>query len=133
MRIPSRTHDGPRLGSAAALAGVILLTAACASTPLPPTRSLDAARTAVSNAEKGEAGRYAQPEMSAARDKLAAADVAAARENMVAAERLSEEARVDAELAVAKTAAAKADAVNKQMRVGSEALSDEMQRAGEQR
>lgn len=132
MRIPTQTHGGPRLGSFVALLGVIFLAGACASTPLPPTRSLDAARTAVRNAERDEAGRYAQPELSAARDKLAAADVAAARENMVAAERLSEEARVDAELATAKTDAAKAIAVNKQMRVGGEALSDEMQRAGEQ-
>ncbi len=133
MRIPSQTHDGPRLGSAAALASVILLASACASTPLAPTRSLDAARTAVSNAEKTEAGRYAPSELSEAREKLAAADVAAARENMRLAERLSDEARVEAELAAAKTDAAKAMAVNKEMRQGSEALSDEMQRAGDQR
>lgn len=133
MRIPSRTHHGSRLGSAAALAGVILLAGACASTPPVPTRSLDAARTAVTNAEKAEAGRYASPELSEARDKLAAADVAAAKKNMVVAAQLSEEARVEAELAAAKTEAAKAIAVNKQMRVGSEALSDEMERAGDQR
>jgi len=133
MRIPSRTYDGPRLVSAATLAGVILLAGACASAPPPPTRSLDAARTAVTNAEKAEAGRYASPELSEARDKLAAADVAAARENMVVAKQLGEQAQVEAELAAAKTEAAKAKAVNEQMRVGSEALSDEMERAGEQR
>lgn len=133
MRILSQTQAGSRLGSAAALAGVILLAGACASTPPAPTRSLDAARTAVSNAEKGEAGRYASPELSEARDKLAAADVAVARENMVVAKQLGEQAQVEAELAAAKTAAAKAKAVNEQMRVGSDALSDEMERAGEQR
>jgi len=132
MRAPSRTRSGLRLGAAAGLAGTILLAGACASTPPAPTRSLDSARTAVANAEKAEAGRYASNELAEARDKLASADSAVAGKNMLAAERLADQARVEAELASARTEAAKAAAVNKEMRLGGDALSEEMQRAGDQ-
>jgi hypothetical protein len=133
MRATSRTRSGLRLGAAAGLAGTILLAGACASTPPAPTRSLDSARTAVTNAEKAEAGRYASNELAEARDKLASADSAVAGKNMLAAERLADQARVEAELASARTEAAKAAAVNKEMRLGGDALSEEMQRAGDQR
>ena len=51
---------------------------------------------------------------------------------MLAAERLADQARVEAELASARTEAAKAAAVNKEMSLGGDALSEEMQRAGDQ-
>ena len=50
---------------------------------------------------------------------------------MIAAERFAQEARVQAELASARTASAKAAAVNKEMERGADALTEEMQRAGE--
>jgi len=40
---------------------------------------------------------------------------------------------VEAELAAARTEAAKAAAVNKEMNLGADALAEEMQRAGDQR
>jgi len=133
MLTPSRTHYGLRLTGAAGLAGVILLAGACASPPPVPTRSLDAARTAVTTAEKADAGRFAAAELAAAREKLAQADSAVTGENMLAAERLAEQARVEAELASARTDAAKAMAVNADMRKGNDVLRDEMQRTGDQR
>jgi len=132
MRATPRTLSGLRLGAAAGLAGTMLLAGACASTPPAPTRSLDSARTAVVNAEKADAGRYAAAELGEARDKLASADKAVAAENMLTAERLADQARVEAELASARTEAAKAAAVNKDMRLGIQALGEEMQRAGDQ-
>jgi len=42
----------------------VLLLAACASTPPAPTTNLQAARQAISNAERADAGRYAAGELS---------------------------------------------------------------------
>lgn len=117
----------------AGAAGLLVLLGACASTPPVPDSALDAAKVAISNAEKAEAGQYAGAELGEAREKLALADSAARDENMVVAERLARESRVQAELASARTAMAKAAAVNTEMERGADALTEEMQRAGEPR
>ena len=88
---------------------------------------------AISNAEKAEAGQFAAAELGEARAKLALADSAVREESMIVAERFAQESRVQAELASARTAMVKAAAVNKEMERGADALSDEMQRAGEPR
>ena len=129
IRIPR----GPRCCSAMGLTGAILLATACASTPSAPTRALDAARTAISNAERADAGRYAAAELGEARQKLASADSAVQDQSMLVAEQFAEQSRVEADLASARTEAAKAAAVNKEMNLGADALSEEMQRAGDQR
>jgi len=115
----------------AGLAAILMLVGACASTPPAPESALDAARVAISNAEKADAGRFAGAELGEARDKLALADTATRDENMVVAERLARESQVQAELASARTAAAKAASVNEEMGRGADALAEEMQRAGE--
>jgi hypothetical protein len=86
---------------------------------------------AISNAEKADAGQFAGAELGEAREKLASADSAVREENMIVAERFAQESRVQAELASARTASAKAAAVNKEMEHGADALTEEMQRAGE--
>lgn len=108
------------------------LLAGCASTPPAPTSSLDAARMAVVSAERFDAGRFAVSELGAARQKLALAETAVREERMAEAERLAVEAKVEAELAYAKTEATKAAAINAEMQRGAEALTEEMQRTGEQ-
>ena len=118
---------------AAGMAGVLLLVGACASAPPAPDSALDAAKVAISNAEKAEAGKYASSELGEARERLALADNAVRDEDMVAAERFARESQVEAELASARTAAAKAKSVNEEMERGADALSEEMQRAGEPR
>ncbi len=115
-----------RLGLAGLLGSVLL--AGCASTPPAPVTSLDAARTAIVSAERFEAGRFAASDLSAARQKLALADAAVRDENMELASRLAMESLVGAELAYAKTETAKAEAINREMRSGAEALRDEMRR-----
>jgi len=117
----------------AGLAGILMLVGGCASTPPAPESALDAARVAISNAEKAEAGQFAGAELGEARQKLAMADNAVRDENMVVAERFARESQVQAELASARTAAAKAAAVNVEMGRGADALAEEMQRAGEPR
>ncbi len=117
----------------AVMTGTVLLVGACTSTPPAPTQSLDAARTAITTAEKADAGRYAVVELGEARQKLSAAEKAVTEMNMIAAEQLAEQALVEAELASARTETAKAVAVNKEMNQGADALAEEMQRSGDQR
>jgi hypothetical protein len=137
MNETTRTNCRLRLCAAAALTGAIALVAACASNPPAPTSSLDAAKVAISNADKADAGQYASAELGEARQKLALADTAMSgkdgksEKSMVTAGRLADEARVEAELASARSAAAKAAVVNTEMNRGADALTEEMQRAGE--
>ncbi|HEY6452995.1 MAG TPA: DUF4398 domain-containing protein [Steroidobacteraceae bacterium] len=111
---------------AAALSGVMML-AACASTP-PPTASLRLAQQSIATAEQNEAGRYAPGELAQARSQLAAADAAVTDKQMITAKRLAEESSADAEFAAAKTADAKANAVNGEMQHGTGEMIEEMQR-----
>jgi len=100
---------------------------ACASLS-PPTASLQAARQSISDADRAEAGRYASAELGEARTKLASADTAVAQQKMTMAERLADESRAEAELASAKTANVKANAVNDEMKRSTSTLIEEMQR-----
>ena len=116
--------------AAAGLVATLALLVGCASAPPVPESALDAARVAISNAEKSDANRHAGAELGEARQKLALADGAVRQESMIEAERLAQQARVQAELASARTAAAKAALVNAEMERGADALNEEMQRAG---
>lgn len=116
---------------AAGLMGSLMLIAACASAPPAPVSAIDAAKVAITNAERAEANRYAGAELGEARQKLALADGAVRDESMVQAEQLAQQARVQAELASARTEAAKAAGINKELERGADALTEEMQRAGE--
>jgi hypothetical protein len=117
-----RGHAGTLLG----IGGVLLL-AACASTP-PPTLALSSAKQAIAVADQTRVADAASPELSEARDKLAAAQTAVQDKRMVEAERLALESRVDAELATAQVTASKDRAVNDEMIHSIETLSQEMQR-----
>jgi hypothetical protein len=122
-----------RLGRHAAfgLAGLFAL-GACASTP-PPTASLQAARVAIATAEQADAGHYAPGELSEARAKLESAQGAVQEEKMIVAERYAKESSAEASLAAARTAEAKAKAVNDEMRHSTATLIQEMQRASGER
>lgn len=110
----------------AILASVLLL-GACASTPAP-NEALQAAELAITNAERARVADYAAPELGIARDKLAAARAAVNEENMVLAERLAEQSRVGAELAIAKAEVGKTQAVNDEMKKSTDVMQQEMQR-----
>lgn len=127
----SRAIRSARPFIAAGLTGLLMLVAACASAPPAPDAALEAAKVAISNAEKADASHYAGAELGEARQKLASADNAVRDESMILADRLAQESRVQAELASARTEAAKALEVNKEMERGADALTEELQRAGE--
>jgi len=132
MNATSKTYRQSQLRVALGLTGVLAL-GACASAP-PPTASLQAARQAISEADRAEAGHYASGELGDARTKLTSANNAVAEKNMAKAERLANESRVDAEFASAKTANVKANAVNDEMKRSTSTLIEEMQRnSGENR
>lgn len=120
-----------RIASGVAMAAVLL--AACASAPVAPTASLAAARTAIASAEQSDARQYAGAELDEASQKLALAEREVVAERMIEAERLAQQSRVTAELAMARTAYAKAAEVNRQMGRGADALDEELKRMGEQR
>lgn len=101
---------------------------ACASTPPAPVAALDAARLAISNAERSDAGRYDAGNLAEARARLSMADSAVSRSRMIEAERLANESRADAELASATTGEKKAQAVNADMQRSNGSLIDEIQR-----
>lgn len=121
-----------RLGSSprVAIAGLAsaFMIAGCASSPPAPTAQLEAAQTAIASAEQAEAGSHAGTELAQARTKLASANAAVQQEEMIAAAQLADQSRAEAELASAKTAAVKAQAVNDDMNQSNSALVDEMQR-----
>ena len=123
-----RLGDPGSVARVASLISVLAVLSACASPPPPPTESLVAARSAIGNAEKADAGRYAAPEVSEAREKLTAANTAVEQKDMPAAQRLAEEARVEADLATAKSDETKARSVNDQLQHDNDALTDELQR-----
>jgi len=124
MRSPAAAA-GKFIGTA--VAGLLLLSG-CASAPVPPTADLQAAEQAIASAERARVADYASVELSEARDKLSAARLAVQEEKMVQAQRLAQQARVDAELAYAKAEVAKARVVNEQMQKGTDTLKQEMQR-----
>lgn len=127
--LAGRTAGRPAL-AVVAVCGTILL-AACASTP-EPTAELQAAQQAVADAERAQAAEHAAGELSQARTKLASANSAVQSEDMDEARRLAEQARVDAELASARTAAVKAQAVNEEMKRSTQTLLEEMGRDADQ-
>jgi hypothetical protein len=120
-----------RLLFVASLAGATLLLSACASAPKAPNAALSEAKVAINSAEKAEASRYAGPELTEARLKLAQADAAVSEKNMVEADRLARQSRLAAELAIARTETAKALAVNAELSKGLEALNAELNRPGD--
>jgi hypothetical protein len=117
-----------KIGPAANIAAGLLLFTACASTPQPPTAAIEAAEQAIANAEQMRVEDHASPELSEARDKLAAARSAVQQEQMVRALRLAEQSRVDAELAAARAEEFEARTVNEEMLEGIDTLKEEMHR-----
>jgi len=109
-------------------AGALTLNA-CATVPPPPTQELQAAESAIANAEQSRVADYASAELTVAREKLALARTATRNEQMAQAKYLAEEARVHAELAYAQAEEIKAKEVNDEMQQSTVTLQTEMNRA----
>src|ERR1041384_1072485 len=127
MYSPSKSVRVSRRRLRIAVPVVLLFTAACASKPPIPSASLQAAQQSIANAERVEAGTHAPAQLGEARTKLSAAQRAVDEKKMIVAGWLADEARAEAELAVARTSAAKANAVNADMKRSTATLVEEMQ------
>ena len=108
--------------------GLLVFAVACASTPPVPDTNLQSAQQAIANAERVDAASLAPVELGEARAKLAAAQQAVEKEHMVAAAQFADEARAGAELAAARSGAAKALVVNQDIKRSTSTLIEEMQR-----
>ncbi len=106
---------------------MLAASAAFAKAP-PPDTNLQAAQQAIANAERVDAASLAPVELGQARAKLSAAEKAVAEKEMIAGAQLADQARADAELAAARTGAAKAKAVNADIKRSTATLEEEMQR-----
>lgn len=121
-----------RLGINTALVVILATLVGCASAPVAPEADLTAARVAIASAERSDARQYAGAELDEAKQKLKQAEDAVKSEHMLEAEQLAQQARIVAELAMARTAEAKAVAINRQLKQDADALEEELQRMGEQ-
>ena len=117
--------------AAMVMMATLILLSACASAPVSPESSMSDAREAITSAERAGARQYAGAELDEAQQKLVLAEEAISNEEMDKAKQLAQESFVVAELALARTESPKALKVNKEMRRSTDALIEEMQRAGE--
>ena len=130
-QLTSKRFSG-RIRAALTLVVAIVLLGACASPPPVPTAALNSAKEAIKNAEQAGARQHAGAELDEAQQKLLLAERSVSAKQMIDAERLSRESMIVAQLAVARTASAKATEINREMIRSADALNEEMQRSGDQ-
>lgn len=128
MEKTGRTRNMEKSKLAALAVISVIGLSACASTPQPPTLELQAANSAIANAEQARVAEYALPELNEAREKLAAANTAVQQENMLQARYLATEATAGAELASARAEMIKSREVNVEMQKSIDTLKQELQR-----
>jgi hypothetical protein len=87
---------------------LVALASSCASTPPKPTKEYTQAQSLIEKAEKDGAQRYAEADLRAAREKLAASRKAAEKGDDEEASQLATEASLDAQVASARTSTGKA-------------------------
>lgn len=133
MQRPTRSRLNKLLKISVIPAVSLVMLAACATTPQPPTQSLTEARQAIANAEQSDARQYAGAELDEARRQLSMAERAVSAERMIEADRYARQSQIAAELATARTGSAKALEINHEMRRSTEALLEEMRRTGDRR
>jgi septal ring factor EnvC (AmiA/AmiB activator) len=100
---------------------------ACAATPMPSDK-LAVAKTSVERAEQAQAAQFAQVELTAARNKLAAAQAAADKRDSDVAARMADQAQVDAQLAEFTARAKQQEQLAAQMDASLDDLRNEAQR-----
>ena len=107
------------------IAAAAALMAACAT---PPTEQLAVAKAAVANAVDTGGPEFAPTEMRAAQEKMDRANQAMAAKKYDQAQWMAQQAQVDAQLAVTKTRAAKAEKASSAVQDDSRVLREEMDR-----
>lgn len=99
----------------------------CAATPTP-NEAIRTAELAIAAAEQARVADASSPELRAAHDQLRSSRDALQAEKIPLAQRYAERSRLNAELASARFAQAKARAVNDEMQSSIDTLKTEMQR-----
>jgi molybdopterin-guanine dinucleotide biosynthesis protein A len=121
-------HRGARRHPLTGLAALALLAlGACASVP-PPTAQLAVSTAALAHAAAAAGQGPAQPELALARDKLRRANLALADKDNRSADRLAQEAQVDALVAESRGETAKARQAAQEVQAAGRALTDELAR-----
>lgn len=111
------------------LVAMVVLLAACSHNQEPKMYgALQAAETAIADADRNGVNGYPSPELVEARNKLQQARAAVEKEQMPLAVYLAKESQVGAELASAKATLLKEQQVNAEIEEGIEALKQEMDR-----
>jgi hypothetical protein len=100
----------------------------CATGGLPPTEGIASAEMAINVAREGNAIIHAPLELKLAEDKLNAAKAAVEEKEFHRAQRLTEEALLDAKVAEAKSSSEKSKRLTREMRESIEALRREIGR-----
>lgn len=106
--------------------GLILLSVACSSTPLETTAEMVRAEQTIARAEQARVAEYAAIELAEARQKLQSARRALLERDRQLADRFALEARLDAELAIARADLGLANSVNTEMKDSLDILQQEM-------
>ena len=109
----------------------LLVLTGCATTKQPPSSQIGKmalSRAAVEKASSAGAYEYAPLELKTARDKIELAKAATQSKDYVTAERLLEQATVDAELAEARSKTAKSQKVVDELKMSIDMLREEIQR-----
>lgn len=108
----------------------LLVMAGCASTKQSPSQisKMALSQAAVEKAASAGAYDYAPLELKTARDKIELAKTATQTKDYATAERLLEQATVDAELAEAKSKTEKSQKVVDELKMSIDLLRDEIQR-----
>lgn len=112
----------------AAAPALLLALAACASPGKPPVAAMAAAHASISEAESAGAVQQAPVDLLAARDKIGKAEAAIRDKRYVQAQRLAEEAQVDAEVAQQKSRVVKARATAAELERSNQLLRQETER-----
>lgn len=107
--------------------GLLVLTG-CVTTQQPPSSQMALSQAAVEKASSAGAYEYAPLELKTARDKIELAKTATQSKDYETAERLLEQATVDAELAEAKSKTAKSQKVVDELKMSIDLLREEIQR-----
>jgi hypothetical protein len=115
---------------ATASAALLAVLAGCATAPRPEPE-VTAAHTLISQAEQSDAAQFASADLEAARSKLRQADQDSHDNKPVLAVRLAQESSVDAEVAMARTRAIKAEKALQDVNAGTRSLRNETERQGD--
>jgi hypothetical protein len=114
-----------------AASAVLLAAAGCVSAP-KPVPDIAGARALISQAEQSDAQQFASSDLESARSKLRQADQYSHDNKPVLATQLAQESSTDAEVALARTRAIKAETALSDVNTGTRTLRNESARQAEE-